>query len=311
MTTIPQLERCEVIPCASSLDIPLVSVTDQRTPWQQITDVALACLKQVSFFLSTAAYYVRFFFQRKTLFLPVRQQEQQWTYSQENFPWKESSQSDGLCVFVSGLFGHPSIWGGYIKELKKKHPQLHIIAPRIPKLGNCSLETAANPLLPLLRDYMEKFPGRPLSLIGTSNGSRIISYVENQLTPEEMNGRQLNVVSLSGLHYGTQIVTGNKIKLFFLSKILHPAVLNEFPWKSLTAQTLSYRWAKKQEEWQKRGIDVHHFFCASRNDEAIRPYSSMLPLLSGTCNYRIVSGENHHSVVSRVKPEVLQWLCQA
>ncbi|MGH2612903.1 MAG: hypothetical protein ACRDFB_07625, partial [Rhabdochlamydiaceae bacterium] len=59
--------------------------------------------------------------------------------------------------------------------------KVDVFAPIVHERGMCSLEEAVNPLLSTLQSYIDKNPKKPVCLLGVSNGSRMVTYLEVQL----------------------------------------------------------------------------------------------------------------------------------
>ncbi len=296
---------------SASLQSKYIKITDIRSPLQKISAIGKACLNQIRVIALLAKHFVEFFSRREGLFIKPKKTVDTWEYDNKDFPWTDNSDSEGLYLFVHGLRSTPLVWGGYLKELEKDKPNSHFIAPIIAKRGNCSLEVAAEPLLHIVQDYLKKFPGKPITMIGTSNGSRIISYIENNLTTEEMEGATLNVVSIAGVHYGTKVVDWlEKLHLLPIST-LDSKLSKEFKWGSVFAKKLLKDWSQKQNEWKENGINVRHLFCTTLEDEKVISRSSSLPLLSNaTCHYFVYNGENHQTIVTKAQKDVCKWVKQ-
>lgn len=286
---------------------PLIQINDRRNIIQRVRDVFIATLKQVVELFRRVQYYFYFFKQRNILFISPVKQENRWIYERQDLPWTNQTDSAGLYLFVHGLRGSPRSWGGYLKQLQKDSPKAHFLAPCVPLRGNCSLETAAEPFLHILRDYMLKFPGKPVTLVGTSNGSRIISDIETRLNVAEVGQRQLNVVSIAGVHYGTKLVDW-LARWHFLTKIfIHPVLAEEFRWGSHFAKTLLDGWKEKQAEWVRNRVNVRHLFCATLEDEKVINVASTLPIFP-KAHYQIYTRENHQTVVYAAERDVINWI---
>lgn len=290
-------------------DFPLIEITDIRPLLRRITGIAHACLRQILDGFNYSKNYILLFGSRKKLFVQPIKKGNHWSYPTATLPWANDSKSDGLFLFVHGLKGFPIQWGGYLQQFRKESPTSHFIAPRVAEQGNCPLEIAAEPLLDLVKDYLEKFPGKPVTLLGASNGSRIISYIETHLNAEDMKGRQLNVVSIAGVHYGTKLIDWLERRRILRFIGLHPVLIQEFRWGNQFAKTLLNDWNNKQIEWKNNGIQVRHLFCTTLEDEKVINRSSSLPKLSNAvCQYSIYCGENHQTIVSAAQKDVINWL---
>lgn len=291
---------------------PVFVVEDSRPITDRIFSITLAVLKQAYWVYDYALRIKTHFKPKAEVYLEPTYQENSWVYEESNLPWvkHQTSESEGLVLCVHGLRAHPSTWEGYISELSENYPGAHIIAPYVAEKGNCPLEVCAQPLLELVRNYAAKYPGAPITLIGTSNGARILSYIENHLSVEEMEGRKLNVVSIAGLHYGTKFIDNlEKYKVDTISG-LDSAFAEEAKWQSKFATNLLREWSDKQAVWAEHEIAVRHMFYASHEDEMINRSSTMphLANVNHPPEYYVVSGETHKTIVPAVQRHVVQRL---
>ena len=285
----------------------LLYIMESR-PWlQRVGAIARACIRLGVDIANRSHHYFNFRQEQSLFLLPVKGEEG-WLYPEDSLPWSQASQSSGLFLFIHGLRGSPLSWGGYLRELKAKSPQAHLLAPHVAEGGNCSLETAAEPFVAVIKNYLERFPGRPITLLGTSNGGRILSYLECRLTSEEIGEGELNIVSIAGVHYGTKWVEWLENAHMLWTLRFHPALSEEFRWGGKFAKGLLDKWIDKQAEWEKGGVKVRHLFCSTLEDEQVMDSSSSRPLLKGECEYRVLEGENHLSIVPAAQQEVLKWL---
>lgn len=224
-------------------------------------------------------------------------------------PWSASNDSKGLYLFIHGLRGHPTDWNSYQEEIKRKDPHAHLFAPQVPLEGNCALATAANPLLEVVSNYLKKFPGLPVTLMGTSNGGRIASCIESKLDPELLGTSRLSIVSIAGVHNGTKVVDLiKKLRLLPLAK-LNNDLAEEFAFGSRVAQENLSAWQNKQYVWKYQNRSVRHLFCATTEDEQVRDLTSSLPY-EGTMNsvYKVFNGHSHTSIVEGARADVMKWL---
>ncbi len=236
----------------------------------------------------------------------------EYLYPEENFPWNrlKEKENGGLCLFIHGLRGIPHDWHEYLVEMKRRHPDVYCLAPYVLLEGNCSLKEAAAPLLRLVQDYARKNPGKPIILIGTSNGGRIAMYLETQLRVEDLEYRQLTVVSLAGVHYGTQFIDYLASWKLLWAGQLDQEIAKDFSWKSETARQCLEAWSAKQALWHEHGIHVRHLFCATTEDGQVYPQSCSLPQAppGSSCDYRIYVAENHLSIVPAACHDVMNWI---
>lgn len=237
--------------------------------------------------------------------IPTQGEDGKFHYNLKALPWNQTEKSEGLYLFVHGLHGTPLHWKKYFPALEKKKPGVHYVAPHVPSKGNCPLEQACIPILQIVKNYLEKHPGKPIHLIGTSNGSRIISYIETQLDTASMKGRTLTVTSIAGVHHGTTwITTLEKTRL----AVLHSKLVKELAFESEFSKILLGLWKAKQEEWKAANINVRHYFYATTEDELVQPLSSSLPIIDEKDTHRIYHGCGHSQIVEKVREVVLNTI---
>ncbi len=136
---------------------------DHRSTFRKIVDLVISIFREVKYSL-TVLYY--------RLFGPNPQ------LCGQKIEW--SPESQGLVVLLHGLCNDPSAWYSQL-SLLQRYPRIDVFAPVVPKRGMCSLEEAALPILPTLLDYSKKNAGKPLCLLGVSNGSRIVTWLETKM----------------------------------------------------------------------------------------------------------------------------------
>lgn len=297
--------------CSHSEHHSLLQLDDYRPAFIKIKHVIQAFLKQIAEVFQLLRHAIYFYRDRKKIFLNPLKQANGWTYPVEALPWSQSTESEGLYLCIHGLRGTPYCWGSYLKKLKKKHPHAHVVAPYIAEQGNCTLETAGDPLVELVRHYIAKFPGKPIHLFGTSNGGRLASYLEINLSPQELAESQLHVASIVGVHHGTKLVDLlSKNHLLPLAR-LHPSVAEDFKWQSQTSMSLLERWKAKQITWRQHQIPVYHFFATALEDEKTLAPAGSLPILSSDrqgCAYQVYAGETHQTVVPAARIDIFKWI---
>lgn len=299
-----------------SVNLPPLKPTDYfndtRSILRRTADFAKAhCIRPIAEIYEKIMGRIDFRNKPETLFpTPTRtHKEEDWHYNADNLPTGQTN----LTLFVHGLRNVPTVWRKYIKKIQSTEPNNYCLAPHVALQGNCGLEEAAKPILQLVRDFLAKNPNATtINLIGTSNGSRIISYIETQLTAEEMQGRRLNFVSISGVHYGTKLVDVVH-KLGPIGKLLtrlHSKLSEEFHWGSDTAANLLQDLHDKQNEWKDAGIEARHFFCTSSSDEQVLPHRGAFPDIGdqNTTTYEMVHGENHRSIVYKMTDRIIEWI---
>lgn len=230
-----------------------------------------------------------------------------FAYKQETYPWAEAENSDGLYLHIHGLNGHSTNWNPYVEELTKDYPNAHILTPEVAMVGNCDLETAADPILKIVEDYLTKFPGKSINLIGTSNGGRIAAYIESKLDPELLGDSSLSMVSIAGVHDGTELF--DVITPIMDYTNLSKEIKEDYKPGSENAQKYLNKWKEKQATWKRLNKKVRHLFITSTEDECVFGLNRALPYhADGKSKYKVLSGESHISVVEASRSKVMKWL---
>ncbi len=250
---------------------------DHRTGIRKVVDFVVSLFRQIQY---TFVVLCRRFF----LSNPP-------SYGQK-IEWKSDSQ--GLVVLLHGLRNAPAAWYAQLRILKQ-HERIDVFAPTVPKRGMCSLEEAASPILPTLLDYVGKNPGKPLCILGVSNGSRIAAWLEIQLrgcasqTP-------VRVSTIAGVHLGSRRM--NLLEKLGLAKWFYPDVLREeLKYGSAKARELLGRLASPLPA----GCAARDYeFFASTDDLSVPDLDSSLPTLNKGERSYIVHGHSHDSIVTAV-----------
>jgi hypothetical protein len=230
-------------------------------------------------------------------------------YVLATLPWNDKScqSSNGLCLFLHGLNASPRQWETYSRKFPSEFPNTHYLVGVVFKAGNCSLKNAGDPFVEVIEDYVQKFPGKPIVLIGTSNGGRLASYIETKINPRLLSqGSQLRVFSIAGVHGGTKLM--NLAHQIGCARILrhHPDVTKELSFNSEESSRLVKALQQRQSVWKTQGVDVFHYFYAATEDEKVRPLASSFPYL-GTeprTYYEVIYGETHETIVDRVQERI-------
>lgn len=227
-------------------------------------------------------------------------------FKDKKIEWK--SDSEGLVVLVHGLGNSSSSWYSQL-SLLTQYETIDVFAPELFKRGLCSLEEAASPLLPTLLDYIQKNPGRPLCLVGTSNGGRVTAWLETQL--RQMSPQTpVKVSNVAGVHLGSQRM--NLVEKLSVGKWIYPEALR---------QELQYSSAKAKELMDLINTPLPancaqrtYEFYASTEDLTIPDLDSTLPQISHNKTYYIIHGESHSSIVTAVAEMQIkschQWISQ-
>ncbi len=226
-----------------------------------------------------------------------------------NHPIKKvdwSHKSDTLFVLVHGLRGHPSVWEAHV-NLIKTHPKFDVFAPFVPFQGNCSLEEAATPILPNILAYTKTHPGNPICLLGVSNGSRIVTWLETELR-EKAPTTAVKVSTIAGVHFGSSVIT--LLEQFGFGRLLfHPAILQELAYGSRKAKELM---EKVQKPLPPEVADRDYEFYAATADMHVPNIDSSLPILNRGEHFHLIHGHGHNSIVAAIAKQqidsCLKWI---
>jgi hypothetical protein len=294
----------------------LIQVNDFRSPIQKTIDITKAILRHTE---TIATKIKRRFFSWIQICIDGTQlptpffnkKSNAYTYPVEQLPWHYDDESSGLFLDIHGLRASPTDWQLYEQEFKKQYPCSHHFLPKVVLGGNCSLEIAAKPLLEVVENYLKKFPGKSVTLIGTSNGGRIAAYIESKLDPLLLGESKLIVVSIAGVHNGTKFIDFlESIHMLSLAR-LAPELADEFHWSSCVAQENLKAWQSKQVIWNKNGNKVFHLFIATMEDENVWGQSASLPQApqnTTKTKHIVYNGETHTSIVEAAFPKVSKFV---
>ncbi len=279
-------------PDSNELNYTLIQ--DTRSLIKKIQHKALSILRELkALFISLYRYYIRGDYQ----------------YDRPD-DWQPKSK--GLCVLIHGLSAHPTTWNLQLDRLRK-HPDIDTFAPSVTKQGHCSLEEAADPILPVILDYAKKNPQKPVCLLGTSNGSRICTYLET-LMREKAPTTPVKVSTIAGIHLGSSLM--NHLNWLGLAKwLMKPVLREELPYGNKKALELLER---VREPLAPGVAERAYEFYASPDDLIVPNLDSSLPALNKGEVYHILPGQSHCSlpgaiakrqIASCVEWMFSQWTC--
>lgn len=281
---------------------------DNRTVEMKIRHIAMACFNYISMLLIMAKRWVAFRVWRRAEYVAVSSSEGASPhYAEALLPWRGKERSDGLYVFVHGLCGVPFCWEHYRRVIKQIKPQAHCFIPDVWKVGNCPLEESAAPILAAVNHYAKKFPGKPINLVGLSNGGRIVGWLERSL---QLEGTPIKVVSIAGVHFGTKVIG------YFSGPLGKRAIKQLTGYCDEIQKDLIFGGASARRNldlWRAAAAMGHsratqRYFYASTEDELVRSTAAALPKISEIDSYRIVHGHSHTSIVEGVRDQVLKDL---
>lgn len=219
-------------------------------------------------------------------------------------PEEWNSETKALCVLIHGLYDWPCTWNPQLEQLNNQE-KIDTFVPSVTAEGNCSLEEAADPILPTILDYAKKNPGKPICLMGASNGSRIATYLETQMRTKAPT-TPIRVSTIAGIHFGSSTMNhlNGPAKCF-----LKPEPREEFSYGSEKAKEL----LKRVREPLADGVAERAYeFYASPDDAIIPDLDSSLPFLGKGEIYHIVPGQGHCSLFGAVAEEqiatCIKWI---
>lgn len=253
-----------------------------RSTWDKVWDVVCRIFHAISFILfSMLPHFFAYIFCPSSSYVSLDQKPE----------WKENSE--GLFLFTTGLFGHP-VWSApYLAQIEQERPHFDVKIPYIPHEGNCPLDEAAVPIANMVKDYIKTHPGKPVCIIGVSNGGRIAARVSELCRQEEVS---MFVGSLAGIFFGTQ-----QMEHYKHSPIFHPAIVSDFTFNSLGSKTLI--------EEMRRPIakGSRHFEFYTGNQENVIPnFSSCLPILGLGEKHLVLRGHDHMTITEGARAEVMK-----
>ncbi len=223
-----------------------------------------------------------------------------------NVEWKR--ESAGLVVLVHGLRSYPAAWFSQIKLLKR-YPMVDLSVPSVTKKGMCSLEEAAFPILEVLKDYAEKYPGKPIGVLGVSNGSRIATWLEVKMR-KEFPKTPMRISTIAGVHFGSSQM--NLLKRLGAVGFLYPQSLSEeLAYGSRKAKELLN---KVSSALPKKCAPRSYEFFATTEDLLIPDNESSLPVLGKGEKRYLLHGHSHDSIVTAVAKKqvsgLIAWMRQ-
>lgn len=281
--------------CRQSMEPYMAKIPDWRPKWRKIIDVILAIFNDIGFFIKMIGPLFRFCIKklRPTEYITPKLKDGKLEYPLEKTGWNQSKQSSGLCVFVPGLSGPHFIYDQYLSKVVKADSNIQCVVPELYRKGNYAFKAVARSVLGLVTDYMEKNPGKPVSIVGLSLGSLVGAYVQSKLKGSKA---AIKTISLAGPLLGTEFVNRN-LKLLKLFKI-HPDIRRRLSLGSLETQKLIQGWRESTEKAEGRR---HNEFYGSRTDTRVKPYRSGMPTIHESDSHYVVSGESHASILTNKK----------
>ncbi|MBJ7449086.1 MAG: hypothetical protein JHC93_01855 [Parachlamydiales bacterium] len=258
---------------------------------EKIKHYAITFFKNTIYLTGIVLSYARYVFSRTNAYCKLPKEK----IPNYDYGWKPDNK--GLYVFVTGLLGHP-IWADKHRlQLRKDQPDMEVRIPFVYQGGNCSLADAATPISDMVNDYIEKFPGNPICLIGTSNGGRISLEVERRARGK---GAAIRVSAASGIFFGSTVIDRLK-KIKPVRFLLKPILLEELSTGSETAKALIKAVKQPLVGKDKRSYE----FFAAKHDNCIPNFDSCFPKIGENPQYILKHNETHMSIMDAARQEQL------
>jgi len=228
----------------------------------------------------------------------------------DNYCWKDNTV--GLYVVVHGLMGTPKFSALSIANYIHEHypNEYEILVPIVPHKGNCSLDEAVKPILNMVIEYIKRNPGKPIHLIGSSNGGRIVAKIELELrrsNPETL----IKVTGVGGVYYGSNAMAYLK-SMGLASRILHPDVITSLTTGSDQAISLI---DDMQISNGFNAFNRYYEFYGTANDWYIPNIDSCFPNLDSTHNvvyHPLITGVDHvllgHFIADKIIEDSVIWM---
>lgn len=194
-------------------------------------------------------------------------------YDNQTHNWKDNTK--GLYVVVHGLLGTPKLSALSIAKYLDTHykDEYDIIVPIVTHKGNCTLESASNPILNMIIDFIDKNPSKPIHLIGSSNGGRIVAYLEVLLRSLRPFAK-IRVTGVGGVYYGSNAIY--YLKFIGLAQcVLHKDIIDSLTTGSDNAISLIN--SMQMQQTVRRTYE----FYATANDWYIPNFDSCYPMMTG------------------------------
>ena len=222
----------------------------------------------------------------------------------KSYNWKDKTK--GLYVIIHGLLGTPKLSALTIAKYidDNYHDEFDII---VPHKGNCTLEQAGNPILDIIVDFINKHPTKPIHLIGSSNGSRIVSYLEIVLRTLRPNTK-IKITSIGGVYYGSDALY--YLKFFKIANcVLHENIISSLT----TGSNESINLINSMQ--LNTNISRTYEFYATANDWYIPNFNSCYPILNGINDvtyHEPITGIDHvflgHYLTKRIVDMSVIWM---
>lgn len=201
----------------------------------------------------------------------------------------KNTNNKGLVVFIHGLNSTPELGRNlYKKEIENQaRGEFEVWVPSIPKQGNCSLEEAAKPILEMVEKYIETNPGKPVQLIGHSNGGRIAAYIETHLRDKEV---AIRMTGIAGVFFGSEVINLYK-KTGAAHLFLSHHILKDLQTNSQKSKQLINDMRKEVTIGSRE-----YTFYTTVNDLAIPNFTSCLPNIEQNEKCYVLIGCGHSDI---------------
>jgi pimeloyl-ACP methyl ester carboxylesterase len=209
-----------------------------------------------------------------------------------------TNENKGLIVMVHGRNSHPSQFGSYLTQLSTYYPEWSIFMPIVLDKGNASLDDSVIVLLPEILDWINKNPGLPVILIGTSMGGKIILELSNLLP----NTIPVLVISLAGAIGGSGLLTLGE-SLGLAKFLVNETLRNEMVYDSDRNKQLLTTSKTRANEG-----NIWYVFLGTTDDPLLVDPSMAFPNVSDDSLNILFKGFGHSGIVNNSLNIVLELL---
>lgn len=228
-------------------------------------------------------------------------------YDKQIYKWNNNTK--GLYVIVHGLLGTPNLSSLSIAKYLDSHykNKYDIIVPIVPHKGNCTLENASANILNMILDFIDKNPTKPIHLIGSSNGGRIVSYLEVKLRLLRPITK-IRITGVGGVYHGSNSMCYLKAT-GFAECIFHKDIID-----CLTTSSEKSRLLIDSMQMQETVKRTYEFY-ATANDWYIPNFDSCYPIISGIGDVKYhqpLTGIDHvllgHYLAENIIEQSVKWM---
>jgi hypothetical protein len=215
----------------------------------------------------------------------------------------ERGKNEGLCTFLHGLGGHPRCFTYQRELLESSLPNVSILHPHIPNKGDCSLDIAAAFTLENIRKWLAISGNetKPISLLATSNGTRLSTYIIGELRKEGYKN-PIKLSSIAGVFEGTLLISKRTPTTTVWQKawnigvrtLYSQPIVDNLGYDSDLSRALLE--TLRSENTAPSSIDLYGTIA----DTKVLPHSSSFPNNLINARYFLLDTEGHSSITNAV-----------